>query len=424
MNTRQFRFDARFEETSLEIALSGDLPNGPVARCFGSPEHVESVPVVLRSNILRYEWDDPLLSMSWDFAALLSVLSFEPVLSHPSTSATIVRFGWPVSEQALAAITEWQPTIEVESLRGGVPTVPERGPVISFGGGIDSTALTRIFPDVELAHELPLGVRTGRIKSAVFDRFNHRTDMTFVYTNQRELYDVWGLGSWLAIFAGALLLNPAAILSGQNILASSFLRAHRGESLRVRHMRWYRLMSGFGPRMTTMEFMTSLCNARIVTGSGLIHETAYCPSIRLDDCGACPKCLRRRVLFELADPGGSPRPLADFAPTAETLADLETSKYTPNAAILGIERSLVPAWLATRVYPNFGHLVGHVNFIERYLGAAIGASGYTEDEKIVIEDRLASWGISPMTASDRAEIAAISPENAKEVLSETFVQIG
>ena len=56
--------------------------------------------------------------------------------------------------------------------------------------------------------------------------------------------------------------------------------------------------------------------------------------------------------------------------------------------------------------------------------SAITASGYTKAEKVVIEERLASWGISPMTPTDRAEIAAISPENAEGVLSESFVQIG
>lgn len=424
MTIRHLRFDARFESTSAEITISGDIPTGAVTRLFGGPEELAPVPVRLQSPVLRYEWDDPQLSMSYDYAALLSVMSFLPVISGSPGSHPVVTFGWPVSDVAISALTGFEPSVEFESDSRGVPTEPQRESVLSLGGGIDSTAVQFLFPDTELVHEVPLEVRSGRMRSAVFERYNGRDDVTFIYTNQRQLYDVWGLGAWVAVFAGAFLMRPDTILSGLNTIDNSFLRGFGGRHMRTRHLRWYRLVRRMGPRLTTLEYLTSLCNAKIVAANDMISETVYCPSIRMDDCASCSKCIQRRILFELVDPGASPRPLSLATPTARTLADLGSlDHHRPHIAMLGVERSQVPAWISTRVYPRFGHLVDGINFQERYLASAITASGHTEDEKRLIERRLASWGISRMTKADREEIAAISPGSAEVVLSENFVDI-
>lgn len=425
MTTRHFRFDGKFATTSLEIVLSGDIPSGQTSRVSGSPSDNVGIPVRLKSTVLRYEWDDAELSMAFDYAALLAMLSFYPVICGSSDAKSVVTFGWPVSDLARDAVEEWEPTIEVRSDAVGDPPEHDRRPVISFGGGVDSTALSMMFPDADLAHEVPLEVRSGGMQSAVYERLSDSGNATFIYTNQRQLYDVWGLGSWPALFAAALLTNPGVILSGVTIMENSLLLAYAGVRQRLKHLRWYRLMSRIGPRMTTMEFMPSSCSARIVALEGLISQTAYCHLIRHDDCGTCYKCLRRRTMFALADQGSSPRPLAGFAPSMSVLDDLDAGeRHGRIAFVLGIERSLLPGWISTRVYPNHGHLLGRVGFQERYLASAITASGYTSSEKFDIERKLASWGIAPMTVLDRRNIAGITPASAEVVMSGGFVRLG
>lgn len=424
MNTRQIRFDARFEETSLEIILSGDLPDGPIDRAYGGPGDRVPVPIRLRSTVLRYEWDDPAHSLSYDYAALVAMLSYHPVVCGSPLGKSVVTFGWPVSGTAKSAFAEWEPAVEVLSDSAGAATVAECGSVIAFGGGIDSTALSQMFPEAELTHEVPLEVMTGGMRSSVHARFHGRKGVTFIYTNQRQLYDVWGLGSWPALFVAPLLLKPRAIMSAVNTVMGAFVSEMAGERMRTRYLRWYRLIAAFGPRMTSSEFMASLVAARIVSLEGLVSETAYCPQIGNDDCGACPKCLRRRVMFELADPGNSPRPLDDFTPSPLTLSLLESPHlYRSELYALAAERFVLPGWLATRVYPTVREQIGKAGYQDRYLASCISAMGYTDVERLAIEDRLDSWGVLPMTRSDRLLMGATSPANAGVLLSERFLSI-
>ena len=167
--------------------------------------------------------------------------SFVPSSLHPDTLAMAcfhlffpwigdtVSFPEPVSNRVVELVNF--PTYsrfkgEIKVLNSSDDVVPfSRSPsgqigfedlAISFGGGVDSTALHAIFPEAMLIHEVP----TDNPKSDVSQRgavismkeFNKMSGTPFqvVRTNSRELSNPRGVTSWLSP------MIPCVLVSAEN----------------------------------------------------------------------------------------------------------------------------------------------------------------------------------------------------------------
>jgi hypothetical protein len=363
------------------------------------------VPVRLAASTLEYTWGGSQLKPHGDMLAAAAVLALFPVVSRVPTKVT---FGWPTSFRLQKAIRLLPADIVVD---GGDRCQPlsGSGAVISFGGGIDSLATATLYPNLCLVHEIPISVGDADIESATLNtQFFRRRQTLTVATNQRTLYQRWGVGSWGSVLAPALLANPATIITGLNALDNAYLQRGLG----YRHprqsvdQRFFDFFAALGIRVVQSTWKSELVSSSILSEAGLIDEAAYCGRLPLRDCGRCPKCLRRRTLRALVEDDSSI--LHDFEPSEESLHAL-TARPLHWGHIFGLakDRRLLPAWMATRVSDAYPRLrCGALDFHARYYRPGFITSGLRPDEVADLVDRLEGIGVKPMGSSDQRNMHA------------------
>ena len=190
---------------------------------------------------------------------------------------------------------------------------------LSFGGGIDSSAIRVMFPEAFVVHEAH--VRKGKVIPA----YTHDIVRSLgpehgrvVATNQRYVSQPEGWHGWICAFATSLLLATdysfGMILMGST-LANTLLydgtrywdrfRARKRHGVTGNY--WQSAFNEIGipvfsPICGASEYLT------MRTSLNLIHQgkVIYCMRDDGSPCLRCTKCLRRDIVRAVTDPGHRP----------------------------------------------------------------------------------------------------------------------
>ncbi len=180
---------------------------------------------------------------------------------------------------------------------------------ISFGGGVDSTALHAIFPEAMLIHEVPTDdpkadvSKRGAVSSMMKFQEISNTPFHVVRTNSRLLSKPNGVTSWLSPMIPSILVaaenNKKSLLLGSN-LGTLFLKdglryapAHKipnlaRDSLAEVSVDIIQASGGISQYMAT----------KISADSGLTGFLNFCESgENARPCSRCLKCLRRELMY-------------------------------------------------------------------------------------------------------------------------------
>ena len=158
-----------------------------------------------------------------DLFGLLCLIIFYPFIGKR------VEFPEPVSPRLVEAFKNacFDRQFEFVNVDNNIPKYRGEKPVLSFGGGIDSSAVRSIFPEVFIVHEAH--IRNGDLLPSHSHEVVHALGPEkgrVVVSNQRYISTPGGWHGWPCSTAGALLLatdyNFGLIMTG-SILGSTLL---------------------------------------------------------------------------------------------------------------------------------------------------------------------------------------------------------
>ena len=194
---------------------------------------------------------------------------------------------------------------------------------LSFGGGIDSTAVRVMFPEAFIVHEAHL--KDGRVAPS----FSHGVvrDLgaeraALITSNQRYVSQPGGWHGWTCAFATSLLLATdhdfGIILMGTTI-SSTLLSGGAGYWDRFKARSWHGVTGNywqsafneiglpvFSPVCGMSGYMTMKLSLDLIQQG----DVFYCAAKEGTACFRCTKCLRRDLIRAVVDPAHRP----DWAP--------------------------------------------------------------------------------------------------------------
>jgi len=191
--------------------------------------------------------------------------------------------------------------------------------VLSYGGGIDSSAVGTIFPDACVAHEAH--IKEGRFLPSHAHSIVHALGPgrgRVVTSNQRYVSQPGGWHGWPCSAAAALLMASdydfGIILMGST-LANTLLANGSRYWDRFRARGWHGFTGNFWQsafNAVGLPMFSPLCGASeyatMTLSLDLIHQgkVVYCMERDGGACQRCSKCLRRDVIRAVVDSGYQP----------------------------------------------------------------------------------------------------------------------
>jgi hypothetical protein len=400
-------------EGRLVVAISGDYVAEGALRAEGHLHAHAPVPVRLVEPCVTYRWDPSLgLHPHPDLIGAIAAAAFMPVLVPwgAEPEPWILDVDWAVGDGFEGALRRHRAlsTVTVVSRSGAVePFRGNGGTALAFGGGFDSLAASELFPRAQLVHESPLTVEEGTIADAVHGvRPSGGREIAVVYTNQRYVYDRWGVGSWPAALACAVLFGPPELVTGS--LALDTLYLDNGVAYRRAAVPdWFGVFAALGLPVRASGYLSEVAAARILKRSGLLGEPAYCERIPFRDCGACPKCLRRRLVAALVDPGRVGRLMA-FEENERVAAWLR-QRPVPWAHLFEYGLRVIgwlPSWILRELPRELLTARRDLTFLERYLPCAFDDLSYPPEVAASLRAALEASGIEAMSPGDEHRLRA------------------
>ena len=191
---------------------------------------------------------------------------------------------------------------------------------LSFGGGIDSSAVRVLFPEAYVVHEAHW--RDGRLVPSDTHRVVHDMGANrgrVVKTNQRYVSRPGGWHGWPCAFATTLLMATdhdfGIILMGAT-LGGTLLKGGTGYWDRFGARDWHGVtgnfwqsafgavgIPAFSPVCGASAFLTMTLSLDLVRAG----EVFYCTERDGAACLICPKCLRRDIVRAVVDPEHGPK---------------------------------------------------------------------------------------------------------------------
>ena len=285
----------------------GDVKKGP--RYQGPFDELEMIEDTVWYNYIPK-------TLHSDELAIMCFMIFFPWIGQK------VEFPEPVSNEVYEAInhgtfTRFKGEIEILNLEDDVNTQPvtkvetvrPADVVISFGGGVDSSALHALFPEATLVHEINVeqeeeSVENHRIIVAM-KRHNARkkTPVFWIQTNARHLSKPKGVTNWLCPLIPALLVacdrGMKAVFTGSNI-GTMFLK--NGKMYSPGHQMKNparEIMSRHTVPIIQASAHISVATAyRLCNEEGIIPDVVFCESgPNKGPCSRCMKCMRRELVY-------------------------------------------------------------------------------------------------------------------------------
>ena len=181
--------------------------------------------------------------------------------------------------------------------------------VISFGGGVDSSALHVLFPEATLVHEInveePEEEVTNHevIASMIEHNKKSNTPIYWIQTNARYLSRPRGVTNWLCPLIPALLVacdrGKKVVFTGSNI-GTMFLK--NGKEYSPGHTMKNparEIMSNHTVPIVQASAHISVATAfRLCNEGEIIPQVVFCESgPNKGPCSRCMKCLRRELVY-------------------------------------------------------------------------------------------------------------------------------
>lgn len=262
------------------------------------------------------EFDYDVKEIHPDILALLCIVCFYPYCKGDVTfpknvslnfaKAFSIENGLKQKEVINGSYTETN-TINVKNIDYDLKPYKGDNISVSYGGGMDSTALYGLFPEAIYVHEqtmIPNGsiVKDNSIKNIEIINKNGGKAISFYNTNRRGISQPSGWATWTACAANALLIstdyNIGYIFTG-TVLGSMFLRnGSKYFPANEKKNIWVETFKRIGiPLVQVTGGLTEISNAKILIKSDLINLAVWCNLDDGDNCYRCWKCFRRDTIL-------------------------------------------------------------------------------------------------------------------------------
>ena len=170
--------------------------------------------------------------------------------------------------------------------------------VIAFGGGVDSTALSIMFPEYGVVHGKHCDVTNVDNFAKSIQVGSH-----IVENNCTQICDD-GFTTFTNIFLSALVMSSdleiGNIMCGE-ILTSSFLTRGIKYFPQInprRRNRWFRFYEQIGMNIISpVAGCSEIVTAKIVFSKGLSDKVLFCEKNEGHPCYKCTKCFRKCLIF-------------------------------------------------------------------------------------------------------------------------------
>lgn len=180
---------------------------------------------------------------------------------------------------------------------------------ISFGGGVDSTALHAIFPEAMLVHEVPTKTPDfdpsdrGAVSAMMEYNKISKTPYKVIKTNSRFLSKPNGVTSWLSpIIPSALVAseyNKKSLLIGSN-LGTLFLKdgLRYAPAHKIKNLARDSLAEVSVDIIQASGGISQFLATKISCEAGFTSLLNFCESGKdARPCSRCLKCLRRELMY-------------------------------------------------------------------------------------------------------------------------------
>ena len=260
-------------------------------------------------------FDYPVSSIHPDLLGLLCLIVFYPFIGDRAV------FPMPVSPRLEQAFQNqnFRRRFRFANVDPGIKAYSGSRMVLSFGGGIDSSAVHTMFPEAYVVHEAH--IKDGRLLPSHAHQIVHDLgpDQGRVVTsNQRYVSVPGGWHGWTCSAATALLMatdNDFGIILTGTILGSTLLASGSAywDRFRARDSHgftgnfWQSAFNAvglpmFSPVCGASEYLTmNLSLDRVRTG-----DAVYCMEQDGRPCFKCSKCFRRDMIRAVVDPDHRP----------------------------------------------------------------------------------------------------------------------
>ena len=303
----------RFEFTSneTESVLRAVFEDGD--RHEGSRQEGPGQTITYSGTDITFDY--PVRSIHPDLLGLLCLIVFYPFIGERAV------FPMPVSPRLEQAFQNqnFRRRFRFDNVDPGVEAYSGSRLALSFGGGIDSSAVCTMFPDAYVVHEAH--IKDGRLVPShahqiVQDLGPDRGRV--VATNQRYVSRPGGWHGWTCAAAAALLMATdndfgmilMGTILGATLLANGSVYWDRFQA-RERHgftgNFWQSAFNAvgmpmFSPVCGASEFLTMTLSLDLIKAGRVV----YCMEQDGRPCLRCSKCLRRDMIRAVVDPSHHP----------------------------------------------------------------------------------------------------------------------
>ena len=382
-------FEYKYTENKMMFSIDGEdsFIMREVIRSEGKRK------MTLKSKTLYIELDeDPYICN--DHLGLIFILAFYPILECNETVSVI--FPFTVSQTFIDAIKiNWiLPNIEINSAIDDSMSIYElEGTSILYGGGLDSLAiklLMRDFPGVQIVHQINE------------DDEIYGDGITYIKTNIRDLYSVYGLPLWVSIMMVGIVNKSKYLLSGGQ-LTSSYLLDGLHYKDRTKNLWLSKVMKDLGIINYNFPFLSELSNTEIVFKHGELEDAKFCSfsNNKEGKCTKCTKCLRKFLLMACYDCKYIKQiDMFDLSHNTFTTFFSGQSQYFADVFSFCVNRLLHYNNKNIGIIHDFlkQYDISDTSFLSRYY--KISLDEYDKEIKGYLIQKLDSLGIQPMNEND------------------------
>jgi len=293
---------------------------------WGFRDEGDRVRIKLKNKITRLQFEYLPKKIHPDIVALVCYCAFYPFLKKSVTFPLDISLNAKRLFERFYLQEKREGTLEnrspVKVRNASAAVVPYKGvagkSLLSFGGGMDSTAVSLVFPEFSLVNQYEnfeqlLSMR-GLYKK--IRQTNPSTSCYSFYTNIRALTVPEGNPSWTCSHLCTLLMSmdykTATICTG-GVFGSKFMGGKDRKFIKAAtvereqevlhsdgHFRnWGILFLGIGIRsMDPVGGLSGVLTAKVVYEKGLGESVLYCQRNEGSPCHRCPKCFTKNLALE------------------------------------------------------------------------------------------------------------------------------
>lgn len=265
------------------------------------------------NNIIEFDYE--VKDIHPDILALLCIVCFYPYCKGDVTFPKNVSenfassFGEKGLKQKEMIDGSYKETNSINVINIDKGLIPYRGSKISvsYGGGMDSSALYALFPEAIYIHEqtmLPNGniVKDNSLKNIEYIIENDGKAFSFYNTNRRGISKPSGWATWTACATNTLLLasdyDIGYIFTG-TVLGTLFLwNGSKYYPSNEKKNEWVEVFEKVGiPLVQVTGGISEISNTKILMENNLIDMPVWCNINDGDNCHKCWKCFRRDTIL-------------------------------------------------------------------------------------------------------------------------------